>query len=221
MAELDLLRSIGDDLVPPPFALLQETARRRTRRARAAALAAVVTLATVGVIGAHLLDGPDDQAIPIGPIDDVRPLSYADGAQLHLGDDVITAAAPVTELDLTDAGAVFRTDDGRIWSTDGVHTAQVGDLGEPAPAYARGEPPIFEPGGWVVTPNSGPLAAWFEFPEPSAPVVVVYDTTARKTVVDRVPVTVRGARWELPAAIDSHAVYWFVDTELGDDAIPA
>ena len=51
MSELDLLRRLGDQIVPPPFEALRETARRRARRARVATSLAVA--ASGGRGGCH------------------------------------------------------------------------------------------------------------------------------------------------------------------------
>ncbi len=50
MSELDVLRRLGDQIVPPPFEALRETARRRVRRTRVATSLAVA--ATVAVVSA-------------------------------------------------------------------------------------------------------------------------------------------------------------------------
>ena len=50
MSDLDLLRAVGDQVVPPPIASLRETARLRNRRTRmATATVAVVVTAIVAV----------------------------------------------------------------------------------------------------------------------------------------------------------------------------
>lgn len=214
MSELDLLRTLGDQLVPPPLASLRETARQRSRRAATVTLiaAAVVTVGLIGVLVS--IRGDDRSQEPIGPvIDGTRPLTYAEGATIHLGDDVVSLPAAVVEIDMTDAGAVVRTDDDSIWFTDGVRLDQVGSLGEPGPAYKNSELPLFTPNGWIVSGNTGSLAAWFEFPTPDAPVLVVYDTASQKPVVDRQAVTVRGDKWELLHSVTDAAAYWFVDPE--------
>jgi enoyl-[acyl-carrier-protein] reductase (NADH) len=44
---------------------------------------------------------------------------------------------PVVELDVTDDGVAFRTNDGRLWFSDGTTTAALGAWGIPAPGTAR------------------------------------------------------------------------------------
>ena len=192
----------------------------------AAGTAAAVAL-TVGASFALVQLG-DRATSPVGPstnspsvdvlpdsTDRSRPLTYAEGTALHYGDRTVTTGAPVVELDPTDDGVVVRTRDGGIWFTDGTGIDRVGTLGSPPPdANAGGLP------GFVVSANTGSRAAWFEFPEPGDPVLVVYDTGSHEPVVERDPVTVRGERWEMPAFLTQHYVYWYVDTISGLDAVP-
>lgn len=224
MPDLDQLRSLGDQIVPPPLDSLRETARRRTRLTTAG-IAIATAVVTVGVVTAALNGfSSDDNASPspVGPPeeDTTRPLTYAEGATLHLGDATVTLPAPVEEIDLTDAGAIVRTEDGTIWFTDGGSQDEIGTLGTPADAYATGELPLFTPSGWVVSGNAGALAAWFEFPTPTDPVLVVYDTATGEPLVDREPITVRGDTWELPASLTDAAVFWFVDPGT-DSEVPS
>ena len=221
MSDLDQLRALGDQLLPPPLDSLREVALRRTRRMATIALVAVVVV-TVGLtVALRGIRGGDDVQQPTGPVlDGTRHLAYAEGATIHLGDSVVQLPAPVAEIDMTDAGAVVRTDDDRIWFTDGDRLSQVGEIGAPGAAYENGERPTYSPNGWVVSGNTGSLAAWFEFPTPGAPVLVVYDTASQETVVDRQALTVRGETWELLQSVTDAAAYWFVDPGV-DDVVPA
>ena len=112
MSELDRLRSLGDQVVPPSFEVLRETARRRTRRtAIAGSLAAAVAVAAV--VSTALLVDPSDRSAPepVGPPYDVsttHPLTYALGTRVLYGDQTVDAPADVVELDVTDAGVVAR-----------------------------------------------------------------------------------------------------------------
>ncbi len=223
MSELDLLRGLGDQLAPPPLDLLRETARQRNRRTATATMVATAVV-VVGLTAALVGIGDGDTASrpiqPVGPaVDDTRPLTYADGATLHLGDEVVSMPAPVIEIDLTDAGAVVRTDDDSIWFTDGSRLERLGERGEPAAAY-DGERPLFTSAGAVFSGNTGSLAAWLEFPTPTEPVLVVYDTTAREPVVDRQALTIRGDSWELLDSVTEEAAYWFLDPSV-DDQVPS
>ena len=215
MSELDRLRTLGDFVVPPPLAALHETARHRTRRAAtlaavtATVAATVVTFATLQVLG-------DNHAAPdiVNPVDDLRPLTYGEGTTIHLGDAVVTAPGPVVELDVTDAGAVVRLADGGIWFTDGDGIDQIGTIGGPAPEYTGDRAPDSNEDR-IVSGNLGTLTAWFEFPEPTTPLLVVYDTADRAVVVDHAPITVTGVSSEAVASVTDRYVYWELDTVAG------
>jgi hypothetical protein len=222
MSRLDLLRAVGDQVVPPPIASLRETAHLRDRRTTMAT-ATVAAVVTTLVAGGTLFLLPDDETetLPANPVaDTTRPLTYAEGKTLHYGDRTVTTDAPVVELDLTDDGVVARTRDGGVWFTDGTALDRVGTLGTPPPEAAPGNEPLMVAPGFVVSANTGSRAAWFEFPEPGEPVLVVYDTSSHEPVVDRDQVTVRGARWEMPAFLTDHYVYWYVDVTSQRHAVP-
>ena len=72
----------------------------------------------------------------------------------------------------------------------------------------------------MVCANTGSRAAWFEFPQPGEPVLVVYDTGSHEPAVDRDPVTVRGERWEMPAFLTQDYVYRYLDATSERDAVP-
>jgi hypothetical protein len=139
MSELDLLRGLGDQIVPPPLDDLRQTARgrdRRTTAALAAGSALVVTLATVLLLDRDTHSSPE----PVGPpAPSSRPLTYAVGSEVHYGDQIVGTSGTVLELDLTDEGAVVRTDDAGIWFTDGSGLDRLGTLGKPGslPTYWR------------------------------------------------------------------------------------
>ena len=61
MSELDQLRSLGDQVVPPSFELLRETARRRDRRHSVAAVLASAAAVVVVVVGIALLADSDGE----------------------------------------------------------------------------------------------------------------------------------------------------------------
>ena len=205
MSELHLLRALGDQLQPPPLDALRETARRRTRRRATIALVAAAVVALGLTVALSSLRGENDSPQPIGPtLDGTRRLAYAQGATMHLGDAVVTLPAAVAEIDVTDAGAVVRTRDDRIWFTDGDLLEPIGDIGDPGPAYRDRERPTYSPYGSVVAGNRGRLAAWFEFPAPASPVLVVYDTVSQEAVVDRQSLTVRRRHLGLVAVGDGN-----------------
>jgi hypothetical protein len=211
MAELDVLRRLGDQIVPPPFEALRETARRRARRARVAtSLAVAATVVAVSATAVFLERGDDTSPEP-APAPTTRPLTYADGSTIHYGDHTVDAAGSVVELDVTDDGVGFRTDDGRLWFTDGSTPDQLGTLGETGPGY-RDPWPLTSPPGWMLSSNSGSRLVWFEFPAPGAPEVVTYNTATRREVA-RDAVDLGADHIAVPSELSDRFVYWFKDPD--------
>ncbi len=160
MSELDVLRRLGDQIVPPPFEALRETARRRTRRTRVASVAVAASVVAASATAVYLGRDADrrTEPAPVTPPTS-RPLTYADGSTIHYGDQAVEADGRVVELDVTDDGVAFRTDDGRIWFTDGSTPDQLGALGETGPGY-RDPWPLTSHPGWMLSPNSGSRLVW-------------------------------------------------------------
>ena len=215
MSDLDVLRDLGTQLMPPPFEALVETARRRTRRARIAtglvvAMAATVATATVALVGRDT--GRDVEPVP-APAPTTRPLTYADGSTITYGDRTVEADGPVVELDLTDDGVAFRTDDGQVWFTDGSQVDLIGALGDTGPAYDDAWPMLTQP-SWVLSANAGSRLVWFELRSAGPPEVVVYDTRTR-TEVARDAVRLGPGGISLPALLTDRYVYWFQDPDPG------
>jgi hypothetical protein len=210
MAELDVLRRLGDQIVPPPFEALRETARRRSRRtAVVASLAVAATVAVVSATTVYVGRDADREQEPAPPVPTSRPLTYADDSTIHYGNDTIEAEGPVVELDVTDYGVGFRTDDGRIWFTDGSTPDRLGTFGETGPGY-RDPWPLMSHPGWMLSSNAGPRLVWFEFPTPGAPEVVTYDTATRREVA-RDAVGLEAGHTAAPAELSERFVYWFKD----------
>lgn len=234
MSDLDLLRRLGDQIVPPPLDALRETARRRARRNAVATLVASGAAVAVVTTGAVLLGVGDRDASP-GPVDEppakgssTHPLTYADGATIHYGEQTLDAAGPVVELDLTDQGVAFRTRDGRIWFTDGSATDEIGALGEPV--VPTGDLEDWFPsgvdfhgataGGWIVSGNSGSDLLWFDFTDPGTPEAVVYDTSIREVVL-RTQVDIPAGGWTGPHSVTEDSAYLFRDPDpVADDRMP-
>lgn len=232
MSDLDLLRSLGDQLVPPSLDDLRETGRRRDRRARIAS-AVVASAAVVAVTATSVVLGPDDPAAqrPSGPVQvdgtPARPLTYADGSTIHYGAETVVAEGPVVELDVTDDGVGFRTEDGRIWFTDGTSIDEIGALGD-----------VVEPGkdldqwvvlgqrfvgdtstGWLVSGNAGSRLMWFDFGA-VRPEAVVYDTGTREVLL-RSTVDIPPGSWAGPHSVTDDAGYLFYDPDpFADDEVP-
>ncbi|HEY0642562.1 MAG TPA: hypothetical protein VGD39_04020 [Nocardioides sp.] len=215
MSDLDVLRDLGRQVVPPPIEALAETAHRRDRRARIAtglvvAVAATVVTAVVVLVGRD--PGRDVEPAP-PPAPTTRPLTYADGSTITYGDRTVEAAGPVVELDVTDDGVGFRTEDGHVWFTDGSEVERLGELGRTGPGYDDAWPLMNRP-SWMLSGNAGSRLAWFEFPSPGAPEVVVYDTRSR-TEVARDAVRLGPGGVSLPALVTDRFVYWFQDPDPG------
>jgi hypothetical protein len=210
MSDLDLLRGLGDQIVPPPLDLLRQTARRRDRRTTmvlAAGSALAVTLATVLLLGRDGHSSPE----PVGPpAPTSRPLTYAVGSEVHYGDDIVATSGAVLELDLTDDGVVVRTDDAGIWFTDGSGLDRLGTLGRPAAAFQPEVPYYYGDGSFVVSDNTGSLVGWFEFPAPNQPELVVYDTASRDEVA-RQPIELGKGHGALLTSVNEEFASWDID----------
>jgi hypothetical protein len=228
MSDLDLLRRLGDDLVPPPLDALRETARRRDRRAAATTALVAGTAVAVVATGVTLLaPGEADRAprpaeTPTRDAPTSRPLTYAEGSTVHYGDRAVEAAGRVDELDLTDQGVTYRTSDGRIWFTDGTTTDQVGSLDDPVEPSGDLDSWIWDSRfsgdrstGWIISGNSGSVVAWFDTPE-----LVAYDTATREVVL-RINVDVPPGGWVAPHSVTPDSVYLFHDPDpAADDEMP-
>jgi len=219
MPELDVLRRLGDQIVPPPFEALRETARRRVRRARAAmGVAVAASVVAMAVTTLYLGRDADRQPEPApAPAPTSRPLTYADGRTIHYGNQTVEADGPVDELDVTDYGVGFRTHDGRIWFTDGTGIDRLGKLGETGPRYGDDSWPLLVHPSWMLSANSGSRLVWFEFPAPGEPEAVVYDTAVGKEVA-RDTVRLEPGHTAVPALLSEGFVYWFQDPKSDEAA---
>ena len=199
---------------------------RRQLAAAAAVLVGVALAAGVGVGGAGLTrlgssrapsdDGAGGRLATLGrqPVDDAgrpaRPLTYAEGRVLHLGDRSVATGKDMLSLDVVDGGAAFTTLDGGIWFTDGSKPVLVGIttqglVHEGTVAWGPGG----RPEDWVVSDNAGSHFAWFEFPIGDRPELVVYDARTHEGVA-RVPVDVKPSceRCLQIVSVGDRAVYW-------------
>ena len=143
-----------------------------------------------------------------------RPLTYADGSTIHYGEQTVEADGRVAELDVTDYGVGFRTDDGRDLVHRRVHDRPARGLGETGPGYGDTWPLTSHP-GWMLSANSGPRLVWFEFPTPGEPEVVVYDTSAGREVA-RDTVRLGPGHTAVPGELTDRFVYWFKDPDPGE-----
>jgi hypothetical protein len=225
MPDLDLLRNLSDQIVPPSFDALRETARRRNRRT-ATVTTAVAAAAVAIVFGAVQLGVNEHRSTPQPtpqPVDTSRPITYAEGTTLHYGDQSITMPGRVVELDLTDDGVAVRTADYRVWFTDGGTVDEIRAIGETGGGDDESHGGDYLWGSYVgrmVSGNSGSEVAWFEFPRPHYPEAVVYDTESGQ-FSDPYPIDVRYTNVESGLySVDSEAVYGFTDLTYGEELHP-
>ena len=224
MSDLDVLRGLGDQILPPSFDALRETARRRTRRTTTAVVvAAAAALAVVAGTTSLVMtdDDKDLRPTPLPPVNTTHPLTYAEGTAIHYGDRSVTVPAAVLELDVTDDGVVARTDDGGIWFTDGTALDRIGTHGEPGSAYDDDvrPHPYAATWGFVVSENVGSRAGWFEFPQTGHPELVVYDTRTREETA-RQSLDVTPGDYALLGRVTESYGYWFTDPESDSDSGP-
>ena len=195
----ELLRRGADAAAVPDLdlaGLVAEAGRRRRRRRLAVvatAAAAVGAVAAVTVLGSRATVNtqeppPVAPATPSGStsraVDPVgaRPLVYAEGRTVHLGDKTVQAEDPVAFIRVTDDGAVYEASlDGTLWFTDGSTTAVIGTSWYTAAPTSHG--------GVVTTGDSGSLVVWADMTggmNKAPDEFVVYDTS-RRAEVARIP----------------------------------
>jgi hypothetical protein len=208
----ELLRRSADAVSEPHFDVAELVAgadrRQRHRRlAVAGAAAVVVGVVAVGSIAFRSDPSAEPDPAPSPPpsppgsvaVDPAgkRPLVYAEGSTVHVGDQTFDAGGSVTFVDATDDGVVFMTGcswprpactddtDGEwfsdtLWFSDGSTTKAIGR----APTEHIG---LFE----VYTANPGSLVVWADATSRTKDWItrfVVYDTS-RQEVVGRIPYT--------------------------------
>jgi hypothetical protein len=219
----DLLRQDVDNVEIPTLDandVIVQGEQRVHRRRRTVVLAAVTAVAAIAV-GSVLVtranpstQGPQPVAPPSsakssdGAVDPhgSRPLVYADGSTVHVGDKAIEARDPVAFIDATDDGAVYEAAlDGTLWFTDGSTTSVIGTSEFTAAPTAHV--------GVVTTGDSGSLVVWGDMTDRKnkAPVeFVVYDTSRREEVA-RIPFTEPG-RYDSVLYVDEDQVWFTPDT---------
>jgi hypothetical protein len=215
----DLARRF-DDVAAPPVdvdALVAKGEQRLRRHRMTAVLATVVVLAALAVSGVvagslqHQSQGPIDKptrthkAQRVVEPQGTRPLVYADGTTVHVGDKTIEAEEPVAFIDATNDGAVYEASlDGTLWFTDGTTTSVIGTSGLTAAPTAHA--------GVVTAGESGSLVVWADVAgrENQIPTeFVVYDTSRREEVA-RIPFTERGHE-DSVIYVDKNQVYFNPD----------
>lgn len=196
----ELLRRGASAVAAPPLdlrALVAEVDRRRRRR-RSVLIAAAAAGLGACVVGTALLVGGGSPSDRTAPADSpspsasttesgsLRPLTYAEGRTVHVGEQTVVADKPVAFIAPTDDGAVYEAAlDGTLWFTDGATTRVIGTSQfAAAPTSHRGA---------VATGSAGSLVVWADVvsTDGSPTELVVYDTT-RLAEVGRIPFPVRG-----------------------------
>jgi hypothetical protein len=208
----DLL-SRSADAVPKPRLDVSELvaqADRRQRRRRLAVVASTTAILCAIVAGSFAVRGgqsqhlepappPSPSVVNLSPSPSApdprpraaRPLVYAAGATVHVGNDTFDAGSPVLFLDATDDGVVFVTEDSdrfwysdTLWFNDGSTTEAIGRV--PTEHIGLFEVSTTNPGSLVVWPDANRRGN--ESPDQFVDQFVVYDTS-RHEVVARVPFT--------------------------------
>jgi hypothetical protein len=184
------------------------------RRRIAAAAVSVLALAVGGVAcqstPAEKPAAPRREPSASPRVDVTRPLTYAEGQTIHLGDRSIDTGQDLLSLDLTDDGVAFTTFDGGLWFTDGSTIEQIGAM-SPGTASAHGIAwgPDGRPNDRIVSANTGSRLAWLQYSEFGRPGIVVYDTHARRRVaawtVEQRPGCSRCAQL---VSVSDDDVYW-------------
>jgi hypothetical protein len=199
--------------------------RRRRTAAVAAGVLALVAGLVAGLAVVSRLDTAESAGIATRPLaapdtsGTPRPLTYAEGRTIHIGDRSIDTHLDLLSIDVTDDGAAFTTFDGGLWFTDGSSVTQIG-LTSSARATSTGVSwgPAGRPDNRIVSESSGTRLAWLEYPragrQVARPEIVVYDSRQRRRVA-RLPVA---ANPDCPVCaqivrVDDDAVYW-TDTHV-------
>ena len=217
----DLLRRGADSAAVPRFDLgevVAEAGRRRRRRryvvagTAAAALSAIVAASVLVAATSSRTQDPPPAGPPSPAIsktsggEGARPMVYAVGRTVHVGDTSVQTDKPVAFIAPTDDGAVYQaTSDGTLWFTDGTTTEVIGTSGwTAAPTSHRGVVTTGDSGSLVVWADAGGVADGIpvEF--------VVYDTSHREEVA-RIPITVSGTDQPLVLHVDEGQVYFTPD----------
>lgn len=176
----DLLKSVMQERVErsstpqPDITAILASGERRARRRRwtgaVGGVAALVMAATAATFAADRLTGPDIAVAPTGqPPFQARQVSYAVGSTINYGSRSIDVGDKVASYVQTDFGFVFATKDGEVYFADGERVSSIGRT-SPDGLYLKAD-------------DSGPLAAWVEFPEGAAPEFVVHDTATGDEVL--------------------------------------
>jgi hypothetical protein len=216
----DLLRRSADAVPEPRLdvdALVAHAESRQRRRRLALVVSSVVVVGAI-VVGSFAVRGGQARDLEPAPSPSpspslvnpppraARPLVYAAGSTVHVGDRSFDAGGTVAFLDVTDDGVVFVTEDSdrsrysdTVWFNDGSTTEAIGRV----PTEHIG---LFE----VSTANPGSLVVWAEGNRTNQPSdeFVAYDTS-RNEVVARVPFI---GRYDVVLHVDEDHIFFNPDS---------
>ncbi|MGH3505835.1 MAG: hypothetical protein ACRDO2_01380 [Nocardioidaceae bacterium] len=211
----DLLRQGADTVEGPRLNVdyLVAQAKRRLVRRRLAAVAASVVAVVMISAGGFALQPDDQTPAPAPPSPDKtdrrlgtpRALTYAEGATIHYGDQIIEAGGVVDFVEATDDGVVYvLQDDDRVWFSDGSVTDQIGEA-ERIHFTVQ-----------IVTANPGSLVAWDERTEsdPDSDELVVYDSQLRQIVA-----RIQQPEGSHSLVVNRDRIYWEVTRRGGAPAV--
>ena len=244
----ELLRRSADAAPTPHLDVdsLVAEAERRHRRRRIVQVAAGAAVVGAFVVGSLVVRGgvstdlepapapsrPDSSSSVAVDTAGTRPVVYAEGSTLHVGEDTVDAGGHVVFVDITDDGVLFMTGcdwprpactedtdaewfSDTLWFNDGSTTVAIGR----APTEHIG---IFE----VYTENPGSLVVWADATSRVDDMIrrfVVYDTS-RREVVATIPYT--GFYNDVLHVDDDHVYFnpdngtpgcWVLDEQSCDD----
>jgi len=215
----ELLHRSADAVAGPRPNVDELVARagRRVRRRRVAVTATTAGVVAAVVVGAFAVRGaqprdlepaPSPSPAPSPPssvavdTSGARPLVYAEGRTVHVGDHTVEADQPVGFVDVTDDGAVFEAMlDHTLWFTDGTTTTAIGTT-----SYTAA--PTFHGGVW--TGDTGSLVVWGDLagrPKREAKELMVFDTSLMAEV-GRFPAI---GQYTLVLYVDDDHVYFNPD----------
>jgi hypothetical protein len=189
-----------------------ERSRRRRMIGASFATAGLVLVVLAGAVSYSMRNeagpGPARPPRPSASttLDEERPLVYAAGPTIYLGDRTFDAGEVVEFVEATDDGVVYVTknDSRRLWFTDGSSKRRIG-LVAPGP---DGEFP-------VLTANPGSLVAWMDLNGAASPTggeIVVYDTDRHEIVTS----FWSGSTLDSLVAVNGDGIYYWPDLHSDD-----
>lgn len=160
--------AIGDPTID--LDAIVQTGNRRIKRRRivatVAAMAASAAVIAGGLTVVHQLsNGQEPQVLGTGPFAE-RRATWASGNEIHYGSDVLQVKPAISSFVQTNAGFVFTSADGGVYSTAGQSAQPIGKGNK----------------SYLLTADSGSsLVGWVDA-GPKTPEFVLYDVAAHREV---------------------------------------